>query len=142
MYTPSVRTSTTINQFKMTNAPKKSRSHPIPSFVRTKLIQELNDALRAQPILSDCFKFSTSNFGSHNFHFPNLRNQSSRKATVKIQLAQSANNYTTNMSKSIILSVLAAVAPLAVQANPDIEGFVRIVGGNDAELGDYPYYGK
>jgi len=46
------------------------------------------------------------------------------------------------MSKSIILSVLAATAPLAVQANPNIDSFIRIVGGNDAELGDYPYYAQ
>lgn len=44
--------------------------------------------------------------------------------------------------KTIILSALAAATPLVVQGNSDMADFFRIVGGNNAERGDYPYYGK
>jgi len=44
------------------------------------------------------------------------------------------------MMKTMILSALAAATPLVVQA--DMTEFFRIVGGNDAEKGDYPYYAQ
>ena len=64
----------------------------------------------------------------------NKPNQAKQKHQLNKQI-----NYT-NMMKTMILSALAAATPLVVQA--DMTEFFRIVGGNDAEKGDYPYYGK
>lgn len=43
--------------------------------------------------------------------------------------------------KTTILSALAAATPFVVQGN-EMENFERIVGGNTAVKGQFPYYGK